>query len=222
MLAEYVAAHEESVVHAPGHLTIEEAATLPTAALTAWHALMCDSDPARTESVLTQGTGGVSLFAVQFAALRGARVIATSGSPEKISRLRAMGVSEIINYRETPEWEKPVRELTGGGADRIIEVGGGPTLGHSLRAVRVGGHVSLVGALAGAGQIDPLPIVMKSIRVQGIYVGSRRMFEEMNRFISERQMRPVIDRIFQFDEVHAALRYLESAGHFGKICIRIG
>jgi NADPH:quinone reductase-like Zn-dependent oxidoreductase len=220
MLAEYVAAQEQSVVQVPEHLSDEEAATLPTAALTAWNALARE-DPG-PESVLTLGTGGVSIFAAQFAATRGDRVIATSGAAGKVGRLRALGVQDVINYHETPDWEKRVRELTGTGVDRVIEVGGAGTLDRSLRAVRVGGQVSLIGALAGRGQVDPLPIIMKAIRVQGIYVGSRRMFESMNRFIVTHLLRPVVDRTFGFDEVHEALRYLETGRHFGKICIRVG
>jgi NADPH:quinone reductase-like Zn-dependent oxidoreductase len=222
MLAEYVAAHEQSVTQPPAHLSDVEAATLPTAALTAWNALRRDPQTAASsESVLCLGTGGVSLFAVQFAAARGDRVLATSGSDDKIERLREMGVRDVINYRSVPDWEKRVREIVSGGVDRVIEVGGGGTLERSLRAVRVGGQVSLIGALAGRGQVDPLPIIMKAIRLQGIYVGSRKMFEEMNDRIGAHALHPVIDRVFGFDEVHDALRYLESGKHFGKICIRL-
>jgi NADPH:quinone reductase-like Zn-dependent oxidoreductase len=221
MLAEYVAADEQAVVHAPAHLSDEEAATLPTAGLTAWHALARDGDPVGGESVLTLGTGGVSLFAVQFAIQHGSRVIATSSSGEKLERLRGLGVSDLINYIEVPDWERRVRELAKGGVDRVIEVGGAGTLERSLRAVRVDGQVSLVGALTGRGQFDPLPIVMKAIRVQGIYVGSRQMFEAMNEFVSAHRLRPVVDRIFRFEQAHEALRYLESGKHFGKVCVRL-
>jgi NADPH:quinone reductase-like Zn-dependent oxidoreductase len=221
LLAEYVVADQDSVVHVPPHLSDEEAATLPTAAVTAWNALGSDPNLDEGKSVLAIGTGGVSLFAVQFALEKNLRAIVTSGSPEKFDRLRQMGVWEVIDYVSQPDWPKHVQEITGGGVDHVVEVGGPLMLERSMRAVRVGGHISLVGALAGRGQIDPMPIVMRAIRMQGIYVGSRRMFEEMNDFISRHRLRPVIDRTFSFNEVHQALRHLESGKHFGKICIRV-
>jgi NADPH:quinone reductase-like Zn-dependent oxidoreductase len=221
LLAEYVVADQDSVVHVPPQLSDEEAATLPTAAVTAWNALSSDANLAAGKSLLAIGTGGVSLFAVQFALQNNLRAIATSGSPEKFDRLRQMGVSEVIDYRSQPDWPKHIQEITGGGVDHVIEVGGPLTLERSLRAVRVGGHISLIGALAGRGQIDPVPIVMKAIRMQGIYVGSRKMFEEMNDFITNHRLRPIIDRTFSFQEVHEAFRHLESGKHFGKVCIRV-
>jgi NADPH:quinone reductase-like Zn-dependent oxidoreductase len=154
--------------------------------------------------------------------MAGARVIATSSSDAKLERVRTMGAIAGINYKTTPEWDKPLRDLTGGvGPDHIVEVGGAGTLPLSLKAIRRGGHVALIGVLTGQGEIDPRPILMKSIRLQGIYVGSREMFEEMNRAISLTQMRPIVDRVFGFDDPVAAMRYMESGAHFGKVCIAL-
>jgi NADPH:quinone reductase-like Zn-dependent oxidoreductase len=174
------------------------------------------------DTVLILGTGGVSLFGLQFARLAGARVLATSSSDAKLQRVAQLGASNGINYKKTPDWDKAVRTLTGGvGVDHVVEVGGAGTLPQSLRAVRMGGRISLIGVLAdGGGQVSPLPILMKNVRVQGIYVGSREMFQAMNRAITFHQMRPVVDRIFAFREVREALHYMESGAHFGKICIR--
>ncbi len=222
LLAEYVVLDQEGVVNVPAHLMDEEAATLPCAAVTAWHGLIRAGHLRAGESVLVQGTGGVSLFALQFAKLSGARVIATSSSDEKLQRALKLGASDGINYRSTPDWEEKARDLTGGvGVDHVVEVGGAGTLGKSLRAVRTGGHISLIGVLSGGGQFNPMPVLMKNVRVQGIYVGSRAMFEAMNRAIALHQLRPVVDRVFPFAEAPAALRYMESAAHFGKICVRI-
>jgi NADPH:quinone reductase-like Zn-dependent oxidoreductase len=221
VLAEYVVLEEQGVAHVPAHLTDEEAATLPCAALTAWNALVTQNGVKAGETVLTLGTGGVSIFALQFARMSGARVIATSSSDEKLERARALGASDGINYRATPDWDERVRELTGGrGVDHVIEVGGAGTLGRSLRAVRMGGRVSLIGVLSGrGGEANPLPILMKSVRVQGIYVGSRAMFEAMNQAIALHQLHPVIDRVFPFEQAPEALRYMESGAHFGKIAL---
>jgi NADPH:quinone reductase-like Zn-dependent oxidoreductase len=223
MLAEYVVLNEEGLVHVPEHLSDEEAATLPCAAVTAWNALVATGGLQAGESVLTQGTGGVSLFALQFARLTGARVIAISSSDEKLRRARDLGASDGINYKTTPDWDKRVRELTGdAGVDHVVEVGGAGTLGRSLKAVRMGGHIALIGVLSGAGEVNPMPILMKHVRVQGIYVGSRDMFEAMNRAIALHQLRPVVDRVFPFDQACEALRYMETGRHFGKICVRVG
>ncbi|HEY7154206.1 MAG TPA: NAD(P)-dependent alcohol dehydrogenase [Gemmataceae bacterium] len=222
LLAEYAVLHEDGLVTVPEHLGFEEAATLPCAAVTAWHGLVTEGGVKPGDSVLVQGTGGVSLFALQFARLAGARVIITSSSNDKLKRARELGASEGINYKETPEWGEKVRELTGGrGVDHVVEVGGAGTLGQSLRAVRMGGRISLIGVLSGAGQVNPTPILMKNVRVQGIFVGSREMFESMNRAITANQLRPIVDRVFPFAEAPVALRYMESAAHFGKICIRV-
>ncbi len=222
MLAEQVCLNADGLVHFPGHLSFEEAATLPCAAVTAWNALFCSGALQPGQSVLVLGTGGVSIFALQFAKLAGARVIATSSSDEKLSRVRHMGADEGINYRATPDWDKTVRELTGGtGVDHVVEVGGAGTLPLSIRAVARGGHIALIGVLAGQGEIDPRPILMKSIRVQGVYVGSREMFEQMNRAIGLAGLRPVVDRVFDFEKAADAMRHMEGGAHFGKICIRV-
>ena len=222
MLAEQVCLSAEGLVRIPAHLSFEEAATLPCAAVTAWNALFRSGGLKPGESVVVLGTGGVSIFALQFAKIAGARVIATSSSDAKIERLRSMGVDAAINYKSTPEWDKLVREATGGmGADHVVEVGGAGTLPASIRAVRRGGHIALIGVLTGQGEIDPRPILIKSIRVQGIYVGSRQMFEDMNRAIEAAQLKPVVDRVFPFEAAADAMRYMESGAHFGKVVIQI-
>ena len=223
VLAEQVVLDAEGVVPVPEYLTDEEAATLPCAALTAWHALVSEGTVKAGDVVLVQGTGGVSLFALQFARLLGARVLATSSSDEKLARARQLGASDGINYKTTPEWGKKARESAGGdGVDHVVEVGGAGTLGESLKAVRPGGQVSLIGVLAGGGgQINLTPVLMKNVRVQGIFVGSREMFEAMNRALALHTLRPVIDRVFPFTEARAALRHMESAAHFGKIVLRV-
>jgi NADPH:quinone reductase-like Zn-dependent oxidoreductase len=152
--------------------------------------------------------------------MHGARVIITSSSEEKIERAKDLGADETINYRKTPDWDKEVLRLTNGiGVDHVIEVGGAGTLSKSLNAVRIGGHVSVIGVLAGAGDFDPRSVLMKAVRVQGILVGSRRMFEDMNRAIEANGLKPVIDKAFRLEEAADALRYMESASHFGKIVV---
>jgi NADPH:quinone reductase-like Zn-dependent oxidoreductase len=222
LLAEYAVLSEEGVVAVPAHLSDEEAATLPCAAVTAWNALVASGGVKAGDTVLTQGTGGVSLFALQFARLAGAQVLATSSSDDKLARALQLGASHGINYKTTPEWDKKVRELTGEGVDFVVEVGGAGTLPRSLKAVRTGGTISLIGVLSGGGEVNPMPILMKSVRVQGIYVGSREMFEAMNRAIALHRLQPVVDRVFPFAEIRAALRHMESAAHFGKIALRMG
>jgi len=218
--AEYVVLDADGVVLVPGHLTDEEAATLPCAAVTAWQALVTSGNLTAGDSVLVLGTGGVSIFALQFARMLGARVIATSSSDDKLERVRALGASELINYKTTPAWGKRVRDLTGGrGVDHIVEVGGAGTLAQSLEAIRSSGRVSLIGVLTG-GEANPIPILMKSVTLQGIFVGSREMFEAMNRAIALNALKPVVDRVFPFAELPQALRHMESGAHFGKIVIR--
>ncbi len=223
VLAEYVVLREDGVVPVPPHLSDEEAATLPCAAVTAWHALVAEGGVKAGDVVLVQGTGGVSLFALQFAKLFGARVIATSGSDDKLARVLQLGASDGINYKTTPDWGKKARELAGGdGVDHVVEVGGAGTLGESLKAVRPCGRVSLIGVLAGGGgQISLFPVLMKNVCVQGIYVGSRTMFEDMNRALALHKMKPVVDRVFAFSEARAALHHMESGAHFGKIAIKL-
>jgi NADPH:quinone reductase-like Zn-dependent oxidoreductase len=174
------------------------------------------------QSVLTLGTGGVSIFALQFANLFGARVISTSSSDEKIKKLKDLGAGDAINYREREDWEKDVLEMTGKlGVDHTVEVGGAGTLGRSIAATRIGGHVALIGALTGAGSFNPTTVFMKAIRLQGIFVGSKRMFEEMNKAIAVNKVKPVVDRVFEFAEAREALKYMESGSHFGKIVVRV-
>jgi NADPH:quinone reductase-like Zn-dependent oxidoreductase len=222
VLAEYVLFHEDGLVHVPKHLSYEEAATLPCAAVTAWNGLITSGGLKPGDTVLVLGTGGVSIFALQFAKISGARVIATSSSDEKLERVKQLGASDGINYKSTPDWDKRILEITGRrGVDHVVEVGGAGTLPKSLRAVRMGGHISLIGVLTGAGEANPLPAVMKNIRIQGIYVGSREMFEAMNSAITLNQLHPVIDRVFSFEESKEAFRYMESGAHFGKVVIRL-
>jgi NADPH:quinone reductase-like Zn-dependent oxidoreductase len=222
MMAEKVCLNADGLVHYPGHLTLEEAAALPCAAVTAWHALFRSGGLKPGESVLLQGTGGVSIFALQFAKMAGARVIMTSSSDIKMERLRTMGADAVVNYKTTPDWDKPVRQLTNGvGVDHVVEVGGAGTLPLTSKSVRRGGHIALIGVLAGRGEFDPRLMMLKSARLHGIFVGSREMFEEMNRAIALAGMRPVIDRVFEFGELQEALSYLASGAHFGKVCIRV-
>ncbi len=222
MMAEQVCLKAEGLVRYPEHLTFEEAAALPCAAVTAWHALFRSAALRPGETVLLQGSGGVSLFALQFAKMAGARVIITSGSDAKIERLKGMGADATVNYKTNPDWDKPVRQLTGGvGVDHVIEVGGAGTLPLTTKCIKRGGHIALIGVLAGGGSFDPRLMMLKAARLQGIYVGSREMFEEMNRAIALAQLRPVIDRVFGFEELPAALAHMESGAHFGKISIRV-
>jgi NADPH:quinone reductase-like Zn-dependent oxidoreductase len=229
MLAEYVLLAQDGIVRFPEHLSYEEAATLPCAGVTAWNALHHAGEPADPvlpgETVVIQGTGGVSIFALQFAKLLGARVIGTSSNDEKLKRAYNLGLDAGCNYKELPEWSKWVTEVTGGqGADRIIEVGGAGTFGQSLRATRVGGMIAQIGVLSGSATSEPLaltPILHKQLRVQGIYVGSRAMFEQMNVVIAKAELRPVIDHVFAFDQTQEAFLHMQSASHFGKIVIRV-
>jgi NADPH:quinone reductase-like Zn-dependent oxidoreductase len=222
MLAEYVVLRESGLVRIPEYMSFEEAATLPCAAVTSWNALVTEGHLEPGDSVLVMGTGGVSIFALQFAKMYGARIIATSSSDAKLKRLKEMGASDLINYKTTPDWDKAVLEATGGeGVDHVVEIGGAGTLPKSINAVKTGGIVSLIGILSGAGQIDPMPLLFKNARVQGIMVGSREMFEQMNRAMAVNNVRPVIDKVFPFDQARDAYRHLESGAHFGKVCIAI-
>jgi NADPH:quinone reductase-like Zn-dependent oxidoreductase len=222
VLAEYMVLPEDGLVSVPPSLKDEEAACLPCAAVTAWHALFETEPAVPGQTVLLQGTGGVSVFALQFAKAAGLRTIVTSSSDEKLERVRSMGAAETINYKETPDWEETARKLTDGvGVDNVVEVGGSDTIPKSLRAVRMGGLVSVIGVLSGVEpSVAPTSILMNSIRVQGIYVGSRWMFERMNRAITFGNIKPVIDRVFPWTEFPDALRYMQKQQHFGKICLR--
>ena len=220
--AEYGVFRESGLVRIPEYLTSEEAATLPCAGVTAWNALFESGSLKPGDTVLALGTGGVSMFALQFARLANARVLVTSSSEDKIARARELGADAGVNYAATPDWDKAVRELTAGrGVDHVIEVGGAGTLPRSMRAVRTGGSISLIGVLAEGSEVNPTPILMRHLHVQGIFVGSRAMFENMLRAMTVRQIRPVVDRVFGFDELREALAYMESGRHMGKICVKV-
>lgn len=222
-LAERVVVSAEGVVAVPDHLSDEEAATLPCAAVTAWNALVAEGGVTAGQTVLVQGTGGVSLFALQLGKALGAQVIVTSSSDEKLARASELGADLTINYRAIPDWGKRAKELTGGrGADLVVEVGGAGTLQQSLAAVRFGGTIALIGNLAGTTTELALTLVfMQRIRLQGILVGDRESFEAMNRALALHQIRPVIDRVFPLREGRAALEHLGSGGHFGKIVVKM-
>lgn len=220
VMAEYVALHQDGVIPIPSHLSYEEAATLPCAGLTAWNAVVFSGRIKPGDTVLTLGTGGVSVFALQFALMNGARVIITSSSDQKLEKARALGTSEIINYKQKPDWGKQVRQICGGrGVDLVVEVGGPGTFNQSIAAVRREGTVSLIGVLAQGSESNILPVLMNGIRVQGIFVGSREMFSAMNSAIAMHKLHPVIDRTFGFKELPEALRLMEAGGHFGKIVV---
>jgi len=223
MLREYALLSAEGVVHVPEHLSDEEAATLPCAGLTAWSALVRHGNVKPGDVVLVLGTGGVSIFALQVAKLLGAAVIVTSSNNDKLERAKALGADHGVNYRENANWSKAVRELTGGeGVDHVIEVGGVGTLTQSMRAVRMGGTISLIGVLAGAETaLNLTPLLMQDIRLQGVIVGHREGFEEMNRAIAAHALRPAIDRVFPLADSKSAFELMGSGGHFGKICIRV-
>lgn len=223
VLAEFVIFREKSVVKIPQNLTDEEAATLPVAAITAWHAVARRSRVQRGETVLIQGTGGVSLFALQFVRALGGKPIVTSSSDEKLEKAKELGAHGAINYKTSPHWDEKVLELTGGkGVDHVIEVVGGENLNRSLNAVKLGGSISFIGLLAGwSAPINTYQFVSKNVEIHGIETGSREFFEEMNDFIEQNQISPVIDKIFEFNEVKAALKYLESGSHFGKVVVKI-
>ena len=221
MLGEYVALSADGVIFVPQHLSFAEAATLPCAALTAWHSLVTDGHISAGQTVVVLGTGGVSIFALQFAKMHGARVVITSSNDAKLARAKTLGADEVINYRTTPDWEKEVFRLTGNaGADHIVEVGGTDTFPRSLRAVAMGGTISVIGGVSGfTSDVALRDILGKSAVIRGIFVGSRDMFAAMNRAISLHRLKPVIDRVFAFAEAPAAYRYQESGAHFGKVVI---
>lgn len=222
-LCEQMVLDQQGVVKVPEHLSDVEAAALPCAALTAWSALVTQGKLGPGDTVLVQGTGGVSIFALQLACLLGARVIITSSSNAKLEKARQLGSWAEINYLEEPQWGKRVRQLTDGvGVDLVVEVGGAGTLQQSLRAIRVGGQISLIGVLSGTtSDLDITPILMQNVRIQGILVGSRDGFEAMNRAIAQHQLRSVVDRVFPFDEAREALAYMAGGLHFGKVCIEL-
>jgi NADPH:quinone reductase-like Zn-dependent oxidoreductase len=208
---------------APAGWDHAEAATLTTAGLTAWRALHEDGRLKAGETVLIQGSGGVSVFALQFAKMAGATVIATSSSDEKLARLKALGADHLINYKQDPAWGETARRITGGrGVDHVIEVGGPGTLEQSMEAAKVGGHVSVIGILTGvAGPLQVVPALLKQLRLQGVLVGSRRQQSDMVRAIDASGMKPVIDRRYPLDALVEAFRHQESNRHFGKICLEM-
>ncbi|MBR1285916.1 NAD(P)-dependent alcohol dehydrogenase [Bradyrhizobium sp. AUGA SZCCT0177] len=220
VLQELLLLDAEGVTRIPDHLTFAEAATLPCAALTAWRALFDEARLRPGQTVLVQGTGGVSIFALQFAKLAGATVIVTSSSDEKLERAKALGADHTINYRAVAEWGKAAADWAGGGVDHIVEVGGKDTFQQSLEAARVGGTILVIGVLSGFSQQVSIPTLFsKNLHVIGLSVGSRRMFENMAAAIGQNRLKPVIDRTLGFTEVPDALRLMQQAGHFGKITI---
>jgi NADPH:quinone reductase-like Zn-dependent oxidoreductase len=223
MLAEEVVLPETAWVRLPAYLSFEQAATLPCAGVTAWHALFEAATLRPGDSVLVQGSGGVSIFALQLARTAGAHVIATSSSADKRARLERMGARTTVDYRANPKWGDAVREATGGrGVDVAVEVGGAGTFDQSVRALRYGGTMSLLGILAGTqGPIDTYAVFHKNLRVHGVYVGSVAMFEDLLRVLDASKLEPVIDRVFGFAEVRAAYEHLQSGAHFGKVVIRV-
>jgi NADPH:quinone reductase-like Zn-dependent oxidoreductase len=222
MLAEYVVLEEQGTVKLPGHLSLDEGATLPCAGVTAWHAVVEYGWTRPGSTVLVQGTGGVSIFALQFAHALGAEVIAISSSDEKLARAKKMGAAHGINYQETPEWDKAAAQLTHGGVDLVVEVGGAGTFMRSLGAIKIGGKISMIGVLTQpSGEFNPMMILGKRANVQGISVGSTQMFEAMNRAIAANNIKPAIDRVFPFTDVKAAFHHLQSAKHFGKVVISL-
>ncbi len=222
---EHMVVDASCLVRVPHHLSDVEAATLPCAAVTAWSAVVLDGGVEAGQTVVVQGTGGVSLFALQIARAHGARVIATSSSDEKLERARALGAEETINYRTRPDWSADVRELTGGrGADIVVDVAGETTLGPSVLATRIGGHVAIVGVLSGFGNASlPVAVAMtRNITLRGVTVGSREDFDGMCRFFEKKELRPVIGNTFAMADLAGAVKHLESGRHFGKIAIEIG
>lgn len=210
----------EGVTRIPDHLSFPEAATLPCAALTAWRALFEEAALRPGQTVLVQGTGGVSIFALQFAKLAGATVIVTSSSDEKLERAKTLGADHTINYRSVADWGKSAADWTGGGVDHIVEVGGKDTFQQSIEAARVGGTILVIGVLSGFAQQVTFPsLFSKNLHVIGLSVGSRKMFENMASAIGRNRIKPVIDKTFDFAEAPEALRYMQSAGHFGKIAM---
>jgi NADPH:quinone reductase-like Zn-dependent oxidoreductase len=224
VLTEFAAFDEEGLLKVPEHMSFEEAATLPCAGVTVWNALMHGPRSVRPgDTVLTLGTGGVSIFALQIAKLAGACVIITSSSDEKLERAKKLGADHGINYKTNPDWEKNVLELTGGqGADHVIDTGGAGTLPHSYIAVGPGGTVSVIGVMTRPeGDLSPYPLMMKFAMVRGIFVGAREHFEGLMRAVAVNRLKPVVDATFEFDDAVEAFKALKAAKHFGKIVIKI-
>nr|WP_249730261.1 NAD(P)-dependent alcohol dehydrogenase [Chelatococcus sp. YT9] len=222
VLSQLFVANEETIVAIPDHMSFEEAATLPCAALTAWNALADSYKLSVGETVLLQGSGGVSVFALQFAKAMGAEVIHLTSSIEKAARLRHLGADHIINYRETADWDSEVTRITNGrGVDVVVEVGGTGTLQRSIRAARVGGTIVTVGFLDAGNDFDPRPMIPRAIRLLGMTVGSVEMFQAMNRALALHKIRPIVARTFEFDEAQEAYASLARSDHTGKLVIRL-
>ncbi|HEY5665803.1 MAG TPA: NAD(P)-dependent alcohol dehydrogenase [Gammaproteobacteria bacterium] len=223
MLAEYGVFDQSGLLKLPDELSFEQAATLPCAGVTAFNALFEGKRVRPGETVLTLGTGGVSIISLQLAKAAGARVIITSSSNEKLEKARALGADVTINYREQPEWEKAVQEATGGqGVDHVIELGGVGTLPHSYQCVGYEGEIKLIGVMTlPEGDLSPYPLMFKSASLRGIFVGRRHLFVDLLKAVSQNGIEPVIDKVFPFDEAVAAYEHMASARHFGKIVIRI-
>lgn len=223
-LAERIVVPASAVVRIPDYLSDTEAACLPCAAVTAWSALITHGGVRPGDTVLILGTGGVALFALKIAQLAGARAVVTSSSDDKLARVSELGAWRTVNYRSEPQWGRQVRRLTGGaGVDLVVEVGGAETLAQSLRAVRMGGTIAMIGVLSGAeASLSVVPILMQQVRVQGILVGDREGFETMARAFAEHRVRPVVDRVFPFSEARRAFDHLASGRHMGKIVIAVG
>ncbi len=221
--AEQVAVAADALTRLPEGWSFEEAATLPCAALTAWRALFVEARIKPGDVVLTQGTGGVSIFAVQFAKAAGATVISTSSSAAKLERLKALGADHLVNYKEEAEWGRAAAALTGGrGVDAVVEIGGAGTLTQSIHACRIGGHISLIGVLAGiAGEVPTALVMSKNVRIQGITVGSRQDQLDMISALEANGIRPVIDSSYPLDRIAKAFAHQVSQAHFGKICLAI-
>lgn len=224
MLTEYICLSQEGVVKIPDHLSFEEAACLPCAYLTAWSCLWRHGNVGPGDRVLALGTGGVSIATLQLAKMAGAEVIITSSSDEKLEHAKKLGADHGVNYKQHEKWSGPVREATGGeGADHVVEVGGVGTLEQSIRSCRMGGHISLVGVLAGPqAPLNLTLVLMQDIRIQGVFVGPRDSFEAMNRAIALNKLKPVVDKVFSWNEAQAALKYVAAGKHFGKVCIQVG
>ncbi|HTT01103.1 MAG TPA: NAD(P)-dependent alcohol dehydrogenase [Steroidobacteraceae bacterium] len=223
MLTQYITLSEEGLVALPSSLSYEEGATLPCAGVTAWNGLFTRGHMQPGDNVLLEGTGGVSVFGLQFAVADGAKPIITSSSDEKLQRARKLGAVGTVNYKKTADWETPVRELTGGlGVHQVLEVGGKDSLPHALKALAPGAHVALIGGLGGfGGDIPAMALMGSNSTASGIYVGSRADFEAMNAFIEKHKMKPVVDRVFAYEDAPAAFDLMRSGNFFGKIVIRV-
>jgi NADPH:quinone reductase-like Zn-dependent oxidoreductase len=223
VLSEYITISEQSLVAMPAGLSYEEAATLPCAAVTAWNGLVTRGHMQRGDYVLLEGTGGVSIFGLQFAVAAGAKPVITSSSDEKLAKAKALGAIGGVNYKTTVDWEKPILALTNGaGVQQALEVGGKDSLTHAVASLGPGGHIALIGGLGGfGGDVPAMALIGANRTVSGIYVGSRENFEAMNAFIVQHRLKPVIDKVFEFKDATAAYDYMENGSFFGKIVIRM-